>query len=134
MCEHVRFPSVPPYDGFLQNYISFPADLSFLLPSSCSMRLGTLVEPLCVGAEAAEVGDVCVGKTVVILGAGCIGLTTLLLCRARGAARVILVRLVSKPAGQGHGDGRGRCRAGRPPGVGGEDSRPPGRSRRGRRV
>ena len=90
MCEHVRFPSVPPYDGFLQNYISFPADLTFLLPSSCSMRLGTLVEPLCVGAEAAEVGDVCVGKTVVILGAGCIGLTTLLLCRARGAARVIL--------------------------------------------
>ena len=38
MCEHVRFPSVPPYDGFLQNYISFPADLTFLLPSSCSME------------------------------------------------------------------------------------------------
>lgn len=90
MCEHVRFPSVPPYDGFLQKYVAFPADLTFLLPDRCSMKLGALVEPLCVGAEASKVGKVTAGKTVVILGAGCIGLTTLLLCRARGASRIIV--------------------------------------------
>lgn len=54
------------------------------------MRLGALVEPLSVGAEASKVGEVCVGKTVAILGAGCIGLTTLLMCKARGASKVVL--------------------------------------------
>ena len=90
LCEHVKFPSVPPYDGFLQNYITFPADLTFLLPDRLTMQLGALVEPLCVGAEASKTGDVGVGKTVVILGAGCIGYATLLMCRARGASRVIV--------------------------------------------
>lgn len=90
MCEHVKFPSVPPWDGFLQRYIVFPAHLTFLLPDACSLRVGTLVEPLSVGAEACKVGGVCVGKSVAILGAGCIGLTTLLMCKARGASKVVV--------------------------------------------
>ncbi len=93
MCADVKFPSVPPYDGMLRNYMTFPAHLCYRLPDAVSTRDGALIEPLAVGLEAAKRGEVELGKTVAILGSGCIGLTTLLACKARGASRIIVADL-----------------------------------------
>lgn len=93
MCPDVRFPSVPPYDGMLRDYVSIPAHLAYRLPDGVSTLEGALIEPLAVGLSAASRGDVSLGQNVVILGAGCIGLLTMMACKARGAARVILCDL-----------------------------------------
>lgn len=90
LCPELRFWAVPPYDGCLQNYVVHPADFTFKLPDSVSLREGALVEPLSVGLSAADRGNIRPGETVVILGAGCIGLVTLQAAKAHGAGKVII--------------------------------------------
>lgn len=96
LCTQVAFPSVPPYDGVLRRYFTFPAHLCFQIPPEISSLCAALVEPMAVGFQAAWQGEVEVGKTVVILGMGCIGLTSLIACKARGASRIIAVDLYEK--------------------------------------
>ena len=93
MCPDVAFPSVPPYDGMLRQYMTFPAYLCYKLPKNVTLLEGALIEPLAVGLSAAERGNVALGQTIVILGMGAIGLTTLLACKARGASKIIVVDL-----------------------------------------
>jgi len=90
LCQNVKFPSVPPYDGLLRNYAEIPASQLYKLPDNVSTLEGALIEPLAVGLSAAEKGNVSLGKSVVILGAGSIGLMTLLACRAMGATKIII--------------------------------------------
>lgn len=96
MCPDVKFPSVPPYDGMLRDYVAIPAHLAYRLPENVSSMEGALIEPLAVGLSAAERGDVSLGQNIVILGAGCIGLVTLMACKARGAGKVIVCDLFDK--------------------------------------
>ena len=96
MCPDVVFPSTPPYDGMLRDYVAIPAENAYKLPDEVSTKEGALIEPLAVGLSAAEKGEVTVGKTVVILGAGCIGLVTMMACKAMGASRVIMSDLYPK--------------------------------------
>lgn len=96
MCPDVRFPSVPPYDGMLRDYVAIPAHLAYRLPDNISTMEGALIEPLAVGLSAASRGDVSLGQNVVILGGGCIGLLTMMACKARGAGKVILCDLFAK--------------------------------------
>lgn len=96
LCPDVIFFATPPVQGALQNYVTHPADMCFLLPENVTTEEGALVEPLCVGIHACKQGNVGLGKTVVILGAGCIGLVSLLAAKAAGASKVILVDLFEK--------------------------------------
>ena len=75
------------------NYITHPAHLVYPLPENVSTLEGALIEPLCVGMHAANLGGVKLGDTVVILGAGCIGLTTLAACKAMSASKIIVTDL-----------------------------------------
>lgn len=93
LCPDVQFISCPPYQGAMRNYLTHPAHLAYKLPDEVSSLEGALVEPLCVGMHAAQLGGVQLGDTVVILGAGCIGLTTLAACKARSASRIIVTDL-----------------------------------------
>ena len=90
LCPDVKFFATPPYDGCLMNYVSFPAEYAFPLPENVSCVEGALVEPLCIGINAALTGGVQLGDTVLIFGAGCIGLVSLLAAKACGASRVIV--------------------------------------------
>lgn len=96
LCPDVIFFATPPVQGALQNYVTHPADMCFVLPENVTTEEGALAEPLCVGIHACQQGNVGLGKTVVILGAGCIGLVTLLAAKAAGASKVILVDLYEK--------------------------------------
>lgn len=93
LCPDVQFISCPPYQGAMRNYLTHPAHLAYKLPDEVSSLEGALVEPLCVGMHAAQLGGVQLGDTVVILGAGCIGLTTLAACKARSATKIIVTDL-----------------------------------------
>lgn len=93
LCPDMKFISCPPYQGAMRNYLTHPAHLAYKLPDNVSSLEGALVEPLCVGMHAAQLGEVKLGKTVVILGAGCIGLTTLAACRAMSASKIIVTDL-----------------------------------------
>lgn len=93
LCPDMKFISCPPYQGAMRNYITHPAHLAYKLPDNVSSLEGALVEPLCVGMHAAQLGEVKLGKTVVILGAGCIGLTTLAACKAMSASKIIVTDL-----------------------------------------
>jgi L-iditol 2-dehydrogenase len=93
ICESLRFPSCPPYDGFLQRYTTHPAHLTFRLPENVTSLNGALMEPLAVGLYSASEGKVELGKTVAILGSGCIGLTTILACKQHQASKIIATDL-----------------------------------------
>lgn len=90
LCVKVRFMAVPPYNGGLQKYISYPAHMVYRLPKNMSTMEGALLEPLSVGLHATTRGEVTLGSSVTILGAGCIGMCTLLAAKARGASRIIV--------------------------------------------
>lgn len=94
LCKKVRFMAVPPYNGALQQYISFPAHKIYKLPGSVSTMEGALLEPLSVGLHAAARGEVGPGHTAAILGGGCIGICTLLAAKACGAARIVVADIV----------------------------------------
>ncbi|NLW02546.1 MAG: NAD(P)-dependent alcohol dehydrogenase [Clostridiaceae bacterium] len=94
LCEKVRFMAVPPYNGGLQKYISYPAYMVYKLPEGMSTMEGALLEPLSVGLHAAARGEVTLGSSVAILGAGCIGMCTLLAAKAQGASRIIVTDIV----------------------------------------
>lgn len=96
LCPDVEFLATPPYQGCLENYIAFPANMCFKLPENISTKEGALVEPLAVGMHAANQGGVKLGDSVTILGAGCIGLVTLLACKAYGATDITVVDVMPK--------------------------------------
>ena len=96
LCPDVEFLATPPYHGCLENYIAFPANMCFKLPSNITSKEGALVEPLAVGMHAAAQGNVKLGDSVVILGSGCIGLVTLLACKAYGATDITVVDIMPK--------------------------------------
>lgn len=67
-----------------------PAANCIPVPDTVDAELAALVEPLCVGLQAVEIGAVAVGQTVAVLGVGMIGLAMAMMARLAGA-RVILV-------------------------------------------
>lgn len=89
-CEHKVTLGLTRHGAFA-THVTAPAAYCFALPDSIDSELASLTEPLCVGARAAEVGEVRLGHSVVVLGAGMIGLSTALMARRAGASNVIVV-------------------------------------------
>jgi len=96
LCADVVFFATPPVQGCNAYYVSFPADMAFILPENISSKEGALIEPLAVGIHTANLGDIKMGDSVLILGAGCIGLVTLLACKAHGATDITVTDIVPK--------------------------------------
>ena len=90
-CANKEFKGAPPTDGYYQKYVTQHELWAHKLPDSLSSRDGALVEPLAIGMQSAQLGNVTIGDTVVIIGLGTIGLCTLDCCKARGATKIIVV-------------------------------------------
>ena len=95
LCPDVVFMATPPYDGAFAEYVAFPADMAFKLPSNMSTLEGALIEPLAVGFHAANQAGAKVGESAAILGSGCIGLVTLLALKAMGVGAVYQADLIA---------------------------------------
>lgn len=91
ICRHVVFPSFPPHNGALAEYIAAPARFVCPLPDEVGDVAGALAEPLGVGIHAVRLSGLMAGETVVTLGAGVIGVSVLHLARQRGAGRMCVV-------------------------------------------
>ncbi|WP_309570272.1 NAD(P)-dependent alcohol dehydrogenase [Deinococcus sp.] len=93
LCPDMTFMATPPVDGALSEYVVWPDDFVFPVPSSVSDDAAALLEPLAVGIWAARKGDVRPGHSVAVLGAGPIGCTTVMAAKAAGATTIIAVDL-----------------------------------------
>uniref|UniRef100_A0A2C9H8J3 Sorbitol dehydrogenase n=1 Tax=Anopheles quadriannulatus TaxID=34691 RepID=A0A2C9H8J3_ANOQN len=81
------------HDGNCSNFFSHYADCCFKLPDHVTMEEGALLEPLAVGVHACRRANVGLGSQVLILGAGPIGLISLVVAKAMGATRTVVLDL-----------------------------------------
>lgn len=84
-CERKRLIS-----GALAEYVVAPQAALYRVPDHVSLDRAALAEPLSCAVWATDLARIASGSTVVIIGAGAIGLLLVLLCRAGGAARVVV--------------------------------------------
>lgn len=96
LCRNLHFCNLPPTDGAMQEYLSWPADRVFAVPESVDLVAAPLFEPLCVAVHAAELAPALEGATVLVAGCGAIGLFTVQMVRVRGARWIIATDLVSE--------------------------------------
>ena len=90
LCPAVRFCGTRLVDGALRERMVYPASLLFPLPDAVSDAEGAALEPLGIGLHALGLARLEPGRTAAVLGAGPIGLLLVLLCRAAGAAEIIV--------------------------------------------
>ena len=95
LCPDVVFMSAPPVNGTFADQVAVAADFVHTLPDVMDDEAEAFVEPVSVGVQACTRAGLRAGATVVVLGAGPIGLVTLLVARAFGASRLIVVDRIS---------------------------------------
>lgn len=78
-------------DGGFAEYALVRPYQAYKIPDSVSFEEGALVEPLSVGVRAVKKAQLMPGDSVVIIGAGPIGLCVLLVAKASGAGKIIVV-------------------------------------------
>lgn len=98
LCKNMMFRShpTPVCEGAFVEYLISPADFAYKIPDIMSYEEGAMLEPLAVGMQATERGEIKAGDRVAILGCGPIGLSTLQAAKARGAAEVYMTDLLKK--------------------------------------
>jgi len=84
ICRDIVFPSFPPTDGAMAEFIACPAHSVARLPATVSFVGGALLEPLSVSVHAVRLGQVSADERAAVLGAGVIGLGILQTLRAYG--------------------------------------------------
>ena len=96
ICRHVRFPSFPPVDGALAEFITCPAEAACPLPDTMTYEEGALTEPLGVALHAVRLAGIRASDEVCILGAGVIGISVQLLCLRIGCGAITLIEPVAE--------------------------------------
>uniref|UniRef100_A0A1Y9IVR6 Sorbitol dehydrogenase n=1 Tax=Anopheles minimus TaxID=112268 RepID=A0A1Y9IVR6_9DIPT len=81
------------HDGNCSNFFAHYADCCFKLPDHVTMEEGALLEPLAVAVYAGRRADIRLGNSVIIFGAGPIGLICLVVAKAMGATRTVVLDL-----------------------------------------
>jgi L-iditol 2-dehydrogenase len=94
ICRHIVFPSFPPRNGALAEYIACPAGAVYPIPPSATYVEGALLEPLGVAIHAVRLARLEPTHAVAILGAGAIGVCTLLYAKQMGVERITVVEPV----------------------------------------
>lgn len=79
----------------MMSEINHPASHVFKLPSSMSVEMGVLIEPLAVAMHAHSRAKLSLGSTILVLGCGAIGLLVAAVGRSRGL-RVVVADLVEE--------------------------------------
>lgn len=91
-CRDVKVLGVH-VDGGFSEYITVPSNIVYEAPQGIPPEILALTEPLSIGAQANNRGDVSGGDTVAILGAGTIGLASLLIAKTKDC-KVIVADLI----------------------------------------
>ncbi len=78
-------------DGGLAELVAVPSYAMYPLPEELTDEEGALVEPVAVAVHALRRLRLRVGESVCVVGGGVIGLCVMLVARAAGASRVVIV-------------------------------------------
>jgi L-iditol 2-dehydrogenase len=95
LCPRIQFCGAPPIDGACREQMRYPSHLLFPLPAGISDAEGAALEPLGIGLHALSLAKLQPGHTVGVLGSGSIGLLLVQLCRAAGAAQILVTEPVA---------------------------------------
>lgn len=76
-------------DGGFREYLAWPEEFLFSLPSSISDEDGAMLEPLGVAIHTIDLGHLRTGMSVGIFGCGPIGILAIQLARLSGASQII---------------------------------------------
>lgn len=94
LCRNIQFCGLPPIQGALREWITWPEQLVFPAPDGLDFAQNALIEPLAVAVHAIEQVPPPPGGRIAILGAGGIGLSILQVAKACGAAEILITDLV----------------------------------------
>lgn len=86
-CVNLHILGVHSPGGYAE-YLCVPENKLYLVPDNLSLELAAFAEPIAIGIQACNRGEVVKEDTVLILGCGPIGMVTIEVAKARGA-RVI---------------------------------------------
>lgn len=95
LCRNIRFPSFPPENGALAEFIACPAANVCKLPAGLDFIAGALSEPVGVALHAVRLARLEAQERVAILGAGVIGLTVLQLALREGCESVTIAEPIA---------------------------------------
>ena len=93
LCEHHLLYGYDPFPGAYAEWAAVPPIATknlIQLPPDLSSDLATVADPFACALNGVEVLDVRLGDTVVILGSGPIGCWQAVMCRDRGASRILM--------------------------------------------
>ena len=96
-------------DGLFTEYFLSPEWNVVPLPDTFGVDEGMLIEPTSVAVNSARVGGVKPGERVVVIGAGIIGNLTAQVCRALGAADILLTDIADAKLAIAKKDGIPHC-------------------------
>ncbi len=93
LCTDMVFFGSPGIPGAYQEYVTVPARNVFPIPDSMTLAEGAMLEPFCVGIEAALISGLKEreGASVCVFGAGPIGLSTIAAVKAMGCGTLYVV-------------------------------------------
>ncbi len=95
LCPNVVFPSFPPHDGAIAEYIACPDFSVAAVPDEVSDIEAALTEPLGVGIHAVRLAELAGDETVAILGAGMIGISTMMAACCQGVKDIAVAEPVA---------------------------------------
>jgi L-iditol 2-dehydrogenase len=95
VCEKIRFLSNPGQPGFFREFVNLPATNLLPIPTTLSMELASVAEPLAVAMHSMKFAAVLPGETVAVFGAGPIGLLTIACLRLAKPGRIWAVEPVA---------------------------------------
>ncbi len=91
-CKNVKVMGVH-VDGGFSEYVTVPSNIVYKAPQGIPPEILALTEPLSIGAQANNRGNISSEDTVAILGAGTIGLASLLIAKTKNC-KVITADLI----------------------------------------
>jgi L-gulonate 5-dehydrogenase len=86
-CSRLHILGVHSNGGFAE-YMAVPVKQIFKVPDHLPLEIAAFAEPIAIGIQACNRGELVAGETVLVLGCGPIGMVTIEVAKARGA-RVI---------------------------------------------
>jgi len=95
ICRHITFPSFPPRNGALAEYIACPAHAVYPIPDSATFTEGALLEPLGVAIHAVRLEQLSPEHAVADLGARAIVVCTVLTLKQMAVEGLAVVEPVA---------------------------------------
>ncbi|MCK5646852.1 MAG: zinc-binding dehydrogenase [Anaerolineales bacterium] len=88
-CQNLRFAGHRSQDGALREYMPWPTDNLYEIPTSMTPNEGAMLEPLGVAIHATDLGKLKAGMRIGVYGCGPIGLLIVQLARIMGAVQIV---------------------------------------------